>query len=405
MLTQHNIIIILYSLPIYQLLFYTIQLISFKKSNPSRKYLGLLLLTMTLFLLVNAIYHLGYTNLMNSLYYLFIPLMLALPPVFYLYINSLTNKNYQIRWFSKFVLFIPPLFVFVLNIFTFGFLTSHHRQLFFADDHTVFGASLGSAGMPILVLWISLLVLLALQIMLAFSKTRSLIDTEQALIEKQPGYLAHLQFKWVNIIAGSLIVFMVAGALQILLSGPKDLPSSVAFNVLMLISGGLAGYYGMKQDSLLTAVAGVGAVDKPMILKGSNDANLNGTINSTERSVTNEEAEEVINKLETLFQAEKPFLDKRYSIDDLCRQINIRRSKVTPVINEVLGKNFHSLINDYRIREAILIMETDESNLTMDTIGDMVGFHSRSTFYACFKKYTGQTPKEYIVNTKAVERA
>lgn len=400
MLTQNNIIIILYSLPIYQLLFYTIQLISFKKSNPSRKYLGLLLLTMTLFLLVNAIYHLGYTNLITSLYYLFIPLMMALPPVFYLYLNSLTNKNYQMRWFSKFVLFIPPLFVFVLNIFTFGLLTSHQRQLFFTDDHTIFGASLGSAGMPLLVLWLSLFVLLALQIILAISKVRALIDTEKALIDQQPGYLAHLQFKWVNIIAGSLLVFIVAGALQILLSGPQELPSSVVFNVLMLISGGLAGYYGMKQDSLLTEVAGVGSVDKPLVFSEYTNESLAGTPGSVERSFTDEEAEEVIKKVEALFQDQKPYLDKRYSIDDLCSQINTRRSKVTPVLNEVLGKNFHSLINDYRIREAIRIMETDELNLTMDTIGDMVGFHSRSTFYACFKKYTGQTPKEFIISGK-----
>ncbi|MBE0663610.1 MAG: helix-turn-helix transcriptional regulator [Bacteroidales bacterium] len=400
MLTQNNIIIILYSLPIYQLLFYTIQLISFKKSNPSRKYLGLLLLTMTLFLLVNAIYHLGYINMMTKLYYLYIPLIMALLPVFYLYINSLTNKNYEILWFSRFVLFIPPLFVLVLNLLTYGLLTSHRRQMFFNDDHTIFGASLGSAGLPLLVLWLSLLVLLALQIILAVSKFRSLIDTEKALIKQQPGYLAHLQFKWLNIITASLLVFIVAGALQILLSGPKDLPSSVAFNILMLISGGLAGYYGMKQDILLTEVAGVGSVGRPIVLTASNSENINDTLNTNERSVSDEEAEEVIKKVETLFQNEKPYLDKRYSIDDLCRQINTRRSKVTPVINEVIGKNFHSLINDYRVREAIRIMETDESNLTMDTIGDMVGFHSRSTFYACFKKYTGQTPKEFIISGK-----
>lgn len=401
MLTQNNIIIILYSLPIYQLLFYTIQLISFKKSNPSRKYLGLLLLTMTLFLLVNAIYHLGHTNLITSLYYLFIPLLMTLPPVFYLYLISLTNKTYQMRWFSKFVLFIPPLSVFVLNIFTFGLLTSHQRQLFFIDDHTIFGASLGSAGMPLLVLWLSLFVLLALQIMLAISKVRALIDTEKVLIDQQPGYLAHLQFKWVNIIAGSLLVFIIAGALQILLCGPNQLPSSVAFNVLMLISGGLAGYYGMRQDTLLTEVAGVGSVDKPMAFSGSASESLADTPVKVERSVSKEEAEEVIKKVEAFFQDQKPYLDERYSIDKLCSQINTRRSKVTPVLNEVLGKNFHSLINDYRIREAIRIMETDESNLTMDTIGDMVGFHSRSTFYACFKKYTGQTPKEFIISGKA----
>lgn len=50
MLAKHNLIVILYSLPVYQQLFFTVQLVTFKKSNPSRKFLGLLLLAMTLFL-------------------------------------------------------------------------------------------------------------------------------------------------------------------------------------------------------------------------------------------------------------------------------------------------------------------------------------------------------------------
>ncbi len=37
MLTRESIYVILFSLPVYQLLFYTVQLISFKRRNPFQK--------------------------------------------------------------------------------------------------------------------------------------------------------------------------------------------------------------------------------------------------------------------------------------------------------------------------------------------------------------------------------
>lgn len=400
MLTQNNIIILLYSLPVYQLLFYTIQLISFKKSNPSRKYLGMLLLTMTLFLVVNAIYLLGYTGAIQHLYYIFIPLLLALPPLYFLYVNSLTNKNHLIQPYSRFILFIPPLFVLLLNLLTYGLASERSQSLFFAHDHTIFGSPISSAGTLLLILWVSLCIILVVQIIIAAFKLRSLLEKERQATIEQPSYLAHLQFKWVNIISVSLLVFVVAAALQILIAGPNGLFSSIFFNVIMLVAGGLAGYYGMKQDNLLMEVYAVGSPVAIPVEPEKTPSNAMPIIPPANREVPEDEANEITQKIDTIMLRDKPFLNKRFSIDDLSRMIDVRRSKVTLVINEVLGKNFHGLTNDYRVKEAIRIMEIDKDNLTIDAIADSVGFHSRSSFYACFKKFTGQTPKEYISTQK-----
>jgi YesN/AraC family two-component response regulator len=67
-----------------------------------------------------------------------------------------------------------------------------------------------------------------------------------------------------------------------------------------------------------------------------------------------------------------------------------------------MDKNFYGLINEYRVREVMHIVENNNYNYTIDSIAEKVGFHSRSSFYACFKKYTGQTPKEFISNIKPV---
>jgi len=361
----------------------------------------MLLLTMTLFLIVNAIYHLDYTETIGKLYYVFIPLLLALPPFYFLYVNSLTNNNHLLKPYSKFVLFIPPLLLLLVNILTYGLAGARSQALFLAHDHTIFGSPLGSAGTLLLILWISLCVMLVVQVILAACKLRSLMKKERQATIENPSYLPHLQFKWVNIISISLFVFIGAAALQILIAGPNGLSSSVVFNTLLLFSGGLAGYYGMKQDNLLVEVYTVGIPATIPTEPESSPSDTQAAAGSANSTISEEEANEIIRKIDLLMLNEKPFLNKTFGIDDLSRMIAVRRSRITEVINQVLGKNFHGLINDYRVKEAISILENDKSNPTIDAIADAVGFHSRSSFYACFKKFKGQTPKEFVAARKA----
>jgi len=236
--------------------------------------------------------------------------------------------------------------------------------------------------------------LLTIQLVFAFSRVNALLKTERIAIQKQPAHLAHVQFKWVYIISASILVFVIAGAMQILFATTTSILSSAVFNLFMLISGGLAGYFGMKQDNLLNEVSGVSkmpskiSVNEIIIDHGPVEIEPDG------------ESKEIVKRIETLMEESKPYLNKRFNVEDLSKQIGFRRNKVTSTINDVLGKNFHGLVNDYRVREAIQILETDELNLTMDAVADMVGFHSRSSFYACFKKYTGQTPKEFVAQLR-----
>lgn len=399
MLTHDNIIVILYSLPIYQLLFYAIQLISFKKANPSRKYLGLLLLTMTVFLVVNAFYQLESIDVMLKVYPFFIPLLLTLPPVFYLYIFSLAREKDQVNRFSKLILFIPGILILVLNFLTFGLKSNSQREVFLLTDHSPTGILHLAADSLLIILWGSLLILLTIQLVFAFSRVNALLKAERIAIQRQPAHLAHLQFKWVYIISVSVLIFVIAGAIQILFTTTANIFSSAVFNLLMLLSGGLAGYFGMKQDNLLNEVSGVSKM--PFKSSGNERAPLEEKIDDKPDHIEpDDEAREIIKRIETLMAESKPYLNKRFSIEDLSKQIEFRRNKVTSTINDVLGKNFNGLINDYRVREAIQTLEMDELNLTMDAVADKAGFHSRSSFYACFKKYTGQTPKEFVAHLR-----
>lgn len=86
-----------------------------------------------------------------------------------------------------------------------------------------------------------------------------------------------------------------------------------------------------------------------------------------------------------------------FSIIMLAALCNSNAKYVSQAINETTGDNFRALINGYRIREARRRLTTDSSfaQLTINTIGESVGFRSASNFIAAFKKVTGMTPSIY----------
>jgi len=68
MLNISTLNIIFFILPVYQLLYYAVQLFTLRKrNNPSRVPLGFLMLLMLLYLVINAITYLAYTDVSKYL--------------------------------------------------------------------------------------------------------------------------------------------------------------------------------------------------------------------------------------------------------------------------------------------------------------------------------------------------
>jgi len=102
------------------------------------------------------------------------------------------------------------------------------------------------------------------------------------------------------------------------------------------------------------------------------------------------------NLITSCMEKEKQFLNSVFTIDMFSRHLNISRTYISQVINEKFEMNFNSFINEYRIKEARrLLSDPKNSHLTYETIAREVGFGSKSTFNAAFKKYTGVTPSFY----------
>lgn len=88
-----------------------------------------------------------------------------------------------------------------------------------------------------------------------------------------------------------------------------------------------------------------------------------------------------------------PFLSLEY----VSNSTGIGIHEISRYINEVKGMSFNDFINQKRIEEVLnRLHDPDYKKLSIEGIGRSVGFRSKSTFYRAFKKYTKQTPGDYI---------
>lgn len=91
------------------------------------------------------------------------------------------------------------------------------------------------------------------------------------------------------------------------------------------------------------------------------------------------------------------YLSVDFSIARLAEMAHSTTKVVSQVINECFGNNFNAFVNEYRIRRACQMMNGKEhQNLTVQAIGNEVGFKSHSSFVTAFKRFTGLTPSNYM---------
>ena len=95
-------------------------------------------------------------------------------------------------------------------------------------------------------------------------------------------------------------------------------------------------------------------------------------------------------------QRHRPFTDANLTLKKLANQTNIPERQLSQTINTELQQNFYEFLNHYRIEAAKqLLVDPSYEHLTILAIAYEVGFNSKSSFNAAFKKIAGITPSQY----------
>ncbi|MFT5710358.1 MAG: AraC-like DNA-binding protein [Halioglobus sp.] len=108
----------------------------------------------------------------------------------------------------------------------------------------------------------------------------------------------------------------------------------------------------------------------------------------------------VTGRLDDVMEGERVFMDSELSLPLLAERLGCSVNHLSQAINEGHGVSFFDYINRYRVQEATSIFkqEMGSASSILD-VALAVGFNSTSTFYAAFKKTTGQTPAQFRRNS------
>lgn len=103
------------------------------------------------------------------------------------------------------------------------------------------------------------------------------------------------------------------------------------------------------------------------------------------------EAAYLIEKLENIIQKEEIYGNPTLKLSDFANLMDISAHQLSQLLNDNLQKNFSTYLTEFRIKKSCELIASGV-NLKIEAIGYEVGFQSKSTFFAAFKKITGTTP-------------
>ena len=93
------------------------------------------------------------------------------------------------------------------------------------------------------------------------------------------------------------------------------------------------------------------------------------------------------------------YLQPNCSLTLISTELRLPAHHLTYYFNNIKKESFSNWRNNLRIAYAIRILSDDSfKQLTIEGIGEKVGFKSYSTFIRSFKKVTGKTPSDYMEN-------
>jgi len=384
---------ILYVLPVYQSVMLAILLYASGRQERgySKRIMGAFLVFTAIYFSFNLLFILkGYEALLN-LYFLILPIILVFIPLFYLYLESITDPDFHFRKQQLFH-FLPAI-LFLLLKTPYFFATDQERLAYITHGFR-------QPEMSPVIYYLFILYLLGIYVVcnlqLAYYVYRSLklFHRHQVYIANRFSYTEHTSLRWIKTLIFCFVVFIIIIELLYIFGIRKHPAARIFYNIFMLGISLFAGYHALMQKDIKKG--------KPITDNDENEIMVEvpvpvpGKVKYSGSSLTAEQKEILTEKLEKLMREGKVYTNNELIIEDVALLMETNSKYLSQILNEAYKKNFYTFINCYRVEEAKRLMEEDKVlKYSIHGISQMAGFASKSSFNEAFKNIEGTTPSEY----------
>jgi AraC-like DNA-binding protein len=305
--------------------------------------------------------------------FIFLASLLAFYPFYYLYLFSAFNFNIvKSRWIYH---FIPSILIAVLMLIATSISSWENYNIYM--NNNLYGTKLTSNSSLILAyLYKGSSAFHLLQILVYNYLAIRYILKAKSQMHNSFSHLDSYQLKFFYIVNISFILLISIPGFYITVIGRTPLNTN-EFSLLFLC---------FLFTSLYLILAFVGLRQIPV--------NVNLSNKNTYLVIHPNDLIQVEKQLIDYFNNDKPWLNPNLNIWDVASKIGTNRSYVSRVINESMGFNFNHFVNNYRIKEAKLLLK-ENSNLSITEISELSGFGSMNSFIRIFKETENCTPTEF----------
>ncbi|MEZ4849809.1 MAG: helix-turn-helix transcriptional regulator [Bacteroidia bacterium] len=298
------------------------------------------------------------------------PMGALIGPFLFLYSRSLTSTYPQLNWKSS------------LHLIPFGIIVL--IELFFpqeVDAYFINGNFLDRGRWTYTILFI-------LHNLTYFGLTLKILSQHRIHVKDIFSFSSlEITLQWLWVVAGifglSFLITLII-LIAVLIWGPFINPAVPLFMGFGIFAFAIS-YYGVRQGIIYEQIP-----DSADSLPEESESKY------ATSSLSEKEAEQHIIRLKNFMESERPYRNRELTVQSVAETLDIPTHHLTETLNEYMGKNFYTLVNEYRIEDVKrLLLDPKYQNYTLLAIAYEAGFNSKSAFNHTFKKLCGQTPSEY----------
>lgn len=350
------------------------------KQTPSNILLGILILSLTWlqaeFFSVRTTLEIPLKHFYGTRY----GSWLVIGPLIYMYIKSYNNREFAFK--KRYVLHFIPFLVFAVIIpaFSQNLIPArgiHYGMLAvikFPSRGLTFLQGLYGAIFLIQFIHAGLYVWLATRIPEKTSRDRNSKRLKRRL-------------RWMRTFAISLGVILI---------------SSIFYLIILFYSDFYArwmDYLYIIPVTLFIYIVSYKVINEPEIIR-SDIKILKSSDKYEKSSLTTDQSKQYLELLLKYMKEEKPYLDTDIKLGNLAEKLSLPHHHLSQVINQELQSNFYDFINKYRVEEAKNKLKIKSDRGSLLEVAYEVGFNNKASFNNYFKRFTGQTPSEFIRNSE-----